>query len=164
MLHFKKTYVMNKKEANDTLQNIFDACNMSYNTVPFDKLMLRSMAETKLVKVFKYIGIFFLVLSILSPLAFKRDQNFMISGTKPGQPIVVVDHQLYGGYFAMTLYGSKIDWENIHCVDDTGAILYPSSIDKETGVVVIPYDCDSFNIYIPNTDGYVLQGVVSKPK
>ncbi len=155
---------MNKKKANDTLQNVFDACNMSYNTVPFDKLMLRSMAETKLVTVFKYISIAFLIIAILSPLTFKRDQSFSISQTAPGQPIVVVDHQLYEEHFLMILYGNNIDWGQIHAIDENGAIIYPSSVVPENGTVIIPYKCDAFNIYIPNTDGYVLQGVVTKPK
>jgi len=158
-----KKYSLNKKEANDVLQNVFDACNVSHNTVPFDKIMLRSMAETKLVTVFKYIGIAALIVVLLTPLLFKRDQTFVLSSNRPGQKIIVVDHQLYENQFLMVLYGTGIKWEEIHCLDEDGCIVYPTSIEKESGTVIFPYGDKALNIYIPNDDGDVLQGVLARP-
>lgn len=164
MLGFHKTYSMNKKDATDTLSNVFDACNVSHNSVPFDKIMLRSMAETKFVTISKYIGMAFLVICMLVPLTFRRDQTFSLTSGKIRQPIVVVDHQLYDKYFVMVLFGNGIDWDNIHCVDETGAIIYPSSIDNKNGTVIFPCESKSLNIYIPDVDGSVLQGLLSTGK
>ena len=45
MFRKKKTYQMDIKSADTTLQNIFAACNETPNTVPFDKLLLRQKAH-----------------------------------------------------------------------------------------------------------------------
>ena len=47
MYLFKKTYQMNIDKANDTLQNVFAACNKAPNTIPFDKLVLQQAAHTR---------------------------------------------------------------------------------------------------------------------
>ena len=159
-----KKYSMNMADANNTLQSIFDACNVSHNTIPFDKIMLRSMAETKLVRHAKNVAILFCALVIICPLSFRRDTGFTVLNRSIGQPIIVADHQLYQNSFAMMLDGQGIIYNDIKAIEENGAIVYPTSIDENKGLVIFPYDGNAFSISVPNTGGYVLNAIVAERK
>lgn len=159
-----KKYSMDYNEANNTLQNIFDACNVSHNTIPFDKIMLRSMAEPRLVNHVCKLAIFILLLVILCPLTFKRDSSFAVLNNSINQPVVVTDHQLFSDSFSMKIYGSGIQYDKINASRDNGSIIFPSSIDTANGLIVFPYDGKSLSISIPCENGYELKAVLYERK
>lgn len=159
-----KKYSMNYDEAQDTLQSIFDACDVSHNTVPFDKIMLKSRIEVRPISHVKHIAILFLILVIISPLTFKKNKDFTVLNNGFRQPLIVSDHQLFDYSFSMTVKGSGIIYSEIKAIKDNGAIIFPESIDEETGVIVFPYDGDALSICVPNIDGYKLRAVLSERK
>lgn len=164
MIRANKKYSMKMKDAGATLQNVFDAVGVQHNTIPFDKIMLRSRAETRTVSGFQYLAMTFLLIVLLSPLLFDRDANFKIKGSAFGQHVIIVDHQLYDDCFSMKMMGSKIDYANINSVRENGSIIFPKTIDVENGIVVFPYDGSSLSINIPTQDGQVLHAVLAERK
>lgn len=154
---------MDINTANQTLQNVFAACNKKPNTIPFDKLVLRGLAQTTLVSICKWSAAVFLLLVLLSPLAF-RNPDFSVSSKGFGQRIAIVDHHLYTSSFEMELSGGNIDYTNIYAKKPDGTVVFPSSVslNGKTMTVRIPYDGTSLNIYIPDTDGNIIQAVLSK--
>lgn len=161
---FQNKYSMNMKTADATLQNIFDACNVSHNSVPFDKIMLRSRAETKTVELFRYLATLFLIFAILTPLFFSRDDSFVLLNKAPGQPVVVTDHQLYDTAFTMCLMGKDILYDEIKATKEDGAIIFPKLIDKNNGIVTFPYDGSPLTIVVPAGNGYSMTAILSENK
>lgn len=160
-MFFKKKYSMDMDTANQTLQNVFAACNQQPNTIPFDKLVLKGLAQTTLVKGCKWSAAGFLLLVLLAPLAF-RNTDFTVSSRGFGQQIAIEDHQLYENYFIMRLSGENVDYDNIYAKKTDGTVVFPSSVDPAERSVVIPYDGSSLNIYIPDSSGNVLQAILSE--
>lgn len=159
-----KKYTMNMTEANNTLQNVFDACNVSHNTVPFDKIMLRQKEATNYIKYARILAIVFLIFTMISPLFFRNNSVLKINNTSDIHTITVIDHQLYSDSFVLKLAGQNIDYDNIYAVKSNGAILYPASLDKATGTVILPYDGNSLSINIPDLDGHVLSAILAERK
>ncbi|MFT3984939.1 MAG: hypothetical protein QM697_13610 [Lachnospiraceae bacterium] len=160
-MFFKKKYSMDRNTANQTLQNVFAACNQPPNTIPFDKLVLKGLAQTALVKVCKWSAFCFLLLVLLAPLAFQNSE-FTVSSKGFGQRIAIENHRLYADHFIMQLSGGSIDYENIYAKKPDGTVVFPVSADPDSGSVVIPYDGNSLNIYIPDNSGNVLQALLSE--
>lgn len=158
----QKKYSMNRKDANRTLQNVFEACDAAPNSVSFTTLVIRTKANTTLVSVCKWISVVALILVILSPIAFYDHGKFDTTGIEQTEKISVLSHKLYNDHFEMVLSGNDIDYGGIYCKKLNGTVVIPSSADAETGIVEIPFDGDSLNIYIPCSDGSVTQALLSK--
>ncbi len=69
-MFFKKrnVYEIDMIQANNTLQNVFAACNQAPNTIPFDKLVLRNQLDTKIYNRLLIITSIALLFTFLSPL------------------------------------------------------------------------------------------------
>lgn len=164
-MFFRKKYNMDMNTANQTLQNVFAACSQAPNTVPFDKLMLKGLAQTALVTACKWIAAGFLLLILVAPLAF-RNSDFSVSSKSFRESISITDHQLYEHEFKMVLNGSDVDYDNIYAKKPDGTFVFPSSVNisNDTMIVTIPYDGISLNIYIPDKNGKTLQAILSERK
>ena len=75
MFRRNKTYSINRKAANEALQNVFAACEQTPNTQSLDALLFKNIANTTLVKTGKWLSIALLLLVLLSPLAFYYSQD-----------------------------------------------------------------------------------------
>lgn len=157
-----KKIKLDRNTADDILQNVFEECNVAPNEVPFDKIVLRSTAETKGVRFIKYFALAILVLVIVSPLAFKQSDKFGLA--QSAKSITIENHSLYEHYFVITLSGNKIDYNSIYAQKENGAYIYPDSIDTEAGLVIFPYDGDALNIYISSLDGEKIHAVLAENK
>lgn len=156
-----KMYKMDKQAASETLKHVFEANNAEPNKVSLDTLVMRNKANTSLVKACKWISIVTLFLVIMAPLAFHTNENFNVE-KKASSQVTVVNHELFDNYFEMTLSGDTVDYQGIYCKKLDGTLVLPKKYDAESGKVVIPFDGDSLNIYIPCTDGKVVQALLSK--
>ena len=65
---------MDIKQAGETLQNIFAACEQEPNKVPFDKIVLRQKANTKMFTIGKYISILFIIFLFIAPFLFPHSE------------------------------------------------------------------------------------------
>ncbi len=155
-------YTMDMATANNILQNVFIAGDQKPNTIPFDKIVLRSKAKTTLVTSCMWIAIAMLLLTLLSPLAF-HSQEVKVTDFGAAKTLEITSHQLYTTEFVMMISGDKLDYRNIYAMKDDGTAIFPSSIRfvNEQTEVTIPYDGDALNIYIPDLDGNVMQAVLS---
>ena len=158
----KKTYNIGRKQANETLMNVFAACDQAPNSKSFDYLVVKNIANTTMVKVGKRMSIVLLLLVIICPLAFRTSDGYSLMKRK--NPVVVVSHHLdkENDCFVMELRGVGIDYDGIYAKNETGQIVVPSSVNEETGEVCIPFTEGNLNIFVPNEDGSVIQAVLSK--
>ena len=162
MFRRNKIYSLNKKAANEALQNVFAACEQTPNTQSLDALMFKNIANTTLVKLGKWLSIALMVLVLLCPLVF-----YMAGKDKSNAPhktdIVVTGHYLdeENGYFVMQLSGSDIYYEGIYAKKEDGSVIYPAETDIN-GTVKFSFKSGTLNIFIPDTEGGIVQAVLSK--
>ena len=156
-------YTMDMTTANTILQNVFIAGEQQPNTTPFDKIVLRSKAQTTMVTACMWVGIVMLLLTLLSPLAFSS-QDFKVTESPSARSMQIVSHQLYTTEFVMMIEGDKVDYRNIYALKNDGSVVYPSKIQFVNGntEVTIPYDGDQLNLYIPDLDGNMIQAILSE--
>ena len=162
MFRRNKIYSINRKAANEALQNVFAACDQTPNTQSLDALLFKNIANTTFVKTGKWISVVLLVLVLLSPVAFyvARDDG---STQSHRTNITVTDHYLdeENDYFVMRLAGTDIDYKGIYAKKENGAVIYPVETDP-SGLVKFRFESGTLNIYIPDTEGGIVQAVLSK--
>ncbi|MCR5268470.1 MAG: hypothetical protein K6E16_08135 [Lachnospiraceae bacterium] len=156
-------YTMDMTTANNILQNVFIAGEQAPNTTPFDKIVLRSKAQTTMVTACMWIGIVMLLLTLLSPLAFSS-RDFKVEQPRSTRSLQIVSHKLYTSEFVMLIEGDKLDYRNIYALKNDGEVVFPSKIQFVNGdtEVTIPYDGEQLNLYIPDLDGNILQAILSE--
>ncbi|MBQ7581711.1 MAG: hypothetical protein IJU25_02710 [Lachnospiraceae bacterium] len=156
-------YTMDMTTANNILQNVFIAGEQAPNTTPFDKIVLRSKAQTTMVTACMWIGIVMLLLTLLSPLAFSS-RDFKVEQPRSTRSLQIVSHKLYTSEFVMMIEGDKLDYQNIYALKNDGEVVFPSKIQFVNGdtEVTIPYDGEQSNLYIPDLDGNILQAILSE--
>ncbi len=162
MFRRNKTYSINRKAANEALQNVFAACEQTPNTQSLDALLFKNIANTTLVKAGKWMSVALLVLILLSPLAFYMARED--GSRKPHKTdITVTNHYLdeENECFVMEIEGSDIDYDGIYAKRENGAVIYPIESD-ENGIIKFRFEKGTLNIYIPDTEGGIVQAVLSK--
>ena len=162
MFRRNKIYSIDKKAANEALQNVFAACEQTPNTQSLDALLFKNIANTTLVKFGKWMSIALLVLILLCPIVF------YMAGKEEKVPahksdITVTSHFLdeENGYFVMNVEGTGIYYDGIYAKKEDGSVIYPAETD-ESGTVKFRFRSGTLNIFIPDTEGGVVQAVLSK--
>ena len=162
MFRRNKIYSINRKAANEALQNVFAACEQTPNTQSLDALLFKNIANTTLVKTGKWMAIALLLLVLMCPTVF------YVAGKNAGETehkanIAVTSHQLdeENGLFIMELSGSNIYYDGIYAKKEDGSVVYPVETD-ESGIVKFRFESGTLNIFIPDTEGGIVQAVLSK--
>lgn len=157
----KPNYTLDKATADNMLNNILDNCNISPSSEVASTEIKRRSRQRSNIRVCKILAALFLVITVLAPLAFKRDPKFTIITSS--KTVAVSSHNLYDDCFIMTLSGDA-DFDNIHAKKNDGAIIFPSIVEKDTGIVIIPYNGEALNIYIPTKTGECIQALLNETK
>lgn len=156
-----KNHTTELETADEMLNNILDSCNIPPSSDSLETIMQKRMVEKLPLHILKIVSVVFLVISVLVPLAFKKDPSFDVINSS--KTVAVTSHTLYEDCFVMTLSGLA-DYANIYSKKSNGAIIYPDIIDQDAGLVIFPYNGESLNIYIPTTSGECIQAVLHEPK
>lgn len=162
MFRRNKIYSINRKAANEALQNVFAACEQTPNTQSLDALLFKNIANTTLVKLGKWLSVALLVLILLCPIVFYTAGKQGIDGNSRTD-ITVTEHHIdiKDQCFVMTLSGDNIYYEGIYAKKEDGSVIYPISTDPD-GTVKFHFESGTLNIYIPDTEGGIVQAVLSK--
>lgn len=157
-------YKLDKKQANEVLQNVFKTCEMEPNTESFDKLIIKDFTKTQSVLIARYIAIFFLMICAISPLFVKKDEYFaLVSNESKNLSVIIDNHELFEDHFTMTLFGDNILFGNIYAF--TGEeLVFPTNIDIKNKTVTFPYEGKELYIHIPVKGGDELNAVVSEKR
>ena len=158
MFKRNKIYSINKKAANEALQNVFAACEQTPNTKSLDALLIKNIANTTLVKIGKWMSVALLILILFCPLVFYMAGKDAQDLTKKTD-IKVTRHYLDedNECFVMELSGSDIYYEGIYAKKDDGSIIYP--VEASDGTVKFHFENGTINIFIPDTEGGIVQAV-----
>ena len=162
MFRRNRIYSINKKAANEALQNVFAACEQTPNTQSLDALLFKNIANTTLVKAGKWMSVALLLLILLSPAVFyKAGKDAGVK--KHSADITVTEHYLdeENGCFVMMIDGSNIDYNGIYAKKENGTVIYPVEAGPD-GIVKFRFESGTLNIFIPDTEGGIVQAVLSK--
>lgn len=152
---------LDKKAANNILNNVLESCNIPPSSESMDKIMKKRAIERTPLIVLKYIALVFLIVAAISPLFFRRDPDFKV--VSASKTVVVSSHSLYDDCFIMVLTGAA-DYKNISAKKNDGAVIFPDTVDSSSGLVIFPYNGDALNIYIPTLSGECIQAVLNETK
>jgi hypothetical protein len=157
----RKRYSLSRQAAGDTLKNVLAACNIDSENINFDLLILKSIAQTTLVDTCKWIAVGFLFVILVSPVLLINNDIRIESKGVASDRIIIRDHQLYKDHFILELAGNDIDYDAIYARTESGDVIFPIFVDKETGIVEFPYSNMSLSICIPDKHGHVLNATLS---
>ncbi|MBE5853199.1 MAG: hypothetical protein E7299_09690 [Lachnospiraceae bacterium] len=159
MFFRKKTskYEMNNKQAEDTLSNIFKACNIKelVQEVSLKEIQERHRKENNSYHLILSIAFVFLLLLLISPFAFhKPAADFQTQSNNSG--LQIFQHHVENSTFHLTLSGSDIDYNHIEIYTSDGESIPPTSYDEETNTITFTYTNEELNLFIPDTAGNTL--------
>lgn len=159
---FKKKYNMTNIEADKTLQNVFAACDQQPNETSFERIRVRSIAGTTVVKTGLLISYIFLLLVLVAPLPFIDADQDSVKHEESSGNITIVSHSLEKGIFTMAISGDDVSFDGIYCKRIDGEIVFPIMTDPSTGTVTLPFDGRDLNIFIPCKNGDTIQALLYK--
>lgn len=149
----KKKYEMDVTLANETLQNVFNACNKKPNSIPFDKILLRQRASTKLFSFGKWLSLVMLLITFFLPLAFFNGndtllRNYEMQINENRNSLTLLDYYVKENILYLKLDQSNIavDQCYLQLIDQT--IVPFLSFDVESNLLSFPYPDESANIFI----------------
>lgn len=160
----KKKYQMDIGLANETLQNVFSACDKEPNTIPFDKLLLRQKPATKAFTIGKWLTLFMLIVTFFTPLAFKPSPADISKVSGASKSLTILNHHITNGQLFLQFSGCAIDAEESYMQIATGETFAPISINILSNTITFPYLDEETNIYIIGIDQSNMQILVSPKK
>ena len=151
---FKQEYQLDIKSADQTLQNIFAACNVSPNTVPFDKLILRQKVRLRPYNICLIITFILLLLTLTAPLPF----FYLYYPGKEAHAITLNQHYVEDNilYIKVAPCHGSIDRTNSYLITASGEKIDALSYDQENHILAFPYLDEECNIYIPGENNSTL--------
>ncbi len=156
-----RKYNMPKQAAVDVLKNVLEASNVETPNINFDLLLLKGLAQTNLVDFCKWIGIGFLFLVLVSPVALMNSQLKVDRAGIAPDKIIIEDYSLYNDHFTLKLIGDDIDYEAIFAKTADGKTIVPTGYDRDSGEVIFPYPHEGLTIYISDEHGHTLNAKLS---
>lgn len=153
----KEKYEMNDKQAQDTLQKVFQTCDIKevVHARSLKEIQERQKKEQRKTRTLFFVAGFFLLLLLLSPFAFYRP----IVDLQPQSGLSnlnVYQHHTEEGIFYLSLSGSTVDYEHVEIYNSAGELVLPSSFDAETNTITFSYNNEELNLFIPDENGNTL--------
>lgn len=150
----KKQYHLDIQSADQTLQSIFAACNISPNTVPFDKLVLREQVRLKPYNTLIAATFTVLLLTLMTPFIFIPFHT----GSGKVHNITLDQHYVIDNvlYIQVEPCHGAVNEDNTYLITASGERIGVLSYDEENHILAFPYLREECNIYIPGENGSTL--------
>ena len=154
-------HINDMPDADQTLKNVFESCNMKPNTLSIDELVQRAHENTSKYLVCMLISFAVLIVTFFIPLAFKPAA---VPASSQNVDISVTSSEMQNGNFILHLSGFMIDYTSVYAIDSDDNTIYPVSYDAASGKVVFYYNDKAWNIYIPDLNGNQLHLLLTPDK
>jgi len=143
----KKEFHMDVKAADQTLQNVFEACNKGPNTVPFDKILLRCRYNGSSFDICIICSIILLAITLLVPLKLLPAFNYN------SNRLTLVTHEQYSDYLLVTVSQQDISLEDCYFSDFDGNVVYAVGYNPLGRTVKFPFPDKEVNLTITTDSG-----------
>lgn len=158
MLRKKKEEKLSIEQADIALQNIFAACNMPPNTIPFDKIVLRQKVNTLFFKVSISVASAALLLTLLAPLPFLLIDS-KIHHLK-GSSIEILSDGLYQNTIFLQS-ASALSVNDCYIIHSDGTASLPAAYDSLTKTIYFPYARDCLSVHLETETGVTAVVLIS---
>ena len=149
--------------ANDTLQNVFAACEKEPNIIPFDKIILRRKANTRSDRLCKYAIIFMIILLLIIPfLAIRVDAK--IETEVNSSSIHIIEHYVRDHAIHLMLENDNYYFPSCYSLDAKGVRHLPIIDSASPNHIVFPYTGVEINLYLCDEYGEYLHLIVTPNK
>ena len=146
MFQKKKSIQLDIELADATLQSIFEACDLSPNSIPFDKIVLRQKVETIYFNTCILFCIPFLLVTLLAPIPFllinHHNQKQAASNSIRIEKDYLDEDIIY---FKLSV---AVDPNACHLILSDGSFIEPMSYDNLTKTIAFPYPDTEASIYM----------------
>lgn len=161
MLRKKKTPKLNISEANSTLQNVFEACEIPPNTIPFDKILLRQRANTRFFKTCIFICVAWIAFMLLIPIPFLMIDR-QINPPASRAEILILDDYMENDILYMEL-STCVNSQKCYLTLPDGSKVNPISYDGLEKLIAFPYYHDEVSIYLESEKNTASATVIITP-
>lgn len=141
------------KTADEMLQNIFAACDMTPNRVPFDKIVLRSKLNLVADNLLIVIAALLFAVSFIVPLFFPHSRAFLSLSGDSARELTLADHGMTEDSFWISFGGSPLDFNECYMEGEDGHVVYAEKYDRFNNTIEFPYTRMEYNIYIYDVNG-----------
>lgn len=153
---FGKKYSMDLHAADNTLQNVFAACNQKPNKVPFDKIVSRSRQNLFSDNLFILLSIVLLLVTFFLPLCFPYGDFLMSASPSVNRSLSVEKHSLTTKDFTISFSGSVVDAGATYMEDEAGNKYLPLQYTRSNNTLIFPFYGGECNLYVYDIDGKCL--------
>lgn len=160
----KNKYSMDMETANETLQKVFAACDTPPNTIPFDKIILRQKAHTKIFFIGKWICLLCLLLILLAPLVFFNSSSGFSHTANEMTNMKILKHYIKDDKFIIYVSGSDLHLNYSYASTSDGNIFLPDYYNNETGELIFSYPYKPLNIFISCNEDEFLHIILTPKK
>ena len=136
--------------ADATLQNIFEACDLPPNTIPFDKIVLRQKVNTVYFQTCILFCIRLLIITLLAPLPFLLI-NYHNQKQPTNNTISIEKDYLKDDIIYLKL-SVDVDPNVSYLIAADGRTISPVSYDSLTKTIAFPYPDSEASIYLETSN------------
>lgn len=148
-------YTLNLDTANQTLQNIFEACEQTPNDVPLQILASQKDAIVRPISVMVWVCHIVLFLVLLLPFLLNQTKYQFTSYTS-FDSFYVKENYAEEKNIYIRLNSNDIDFTKCYLIDSQGTEIAASDFNTSTNTITFPYDDSNVDIYVSDQQNQVL--------
>lgn len=158
LIRRKKKYSMSIDSAGETLSNVFAACDIKPNWVPFDEIVLRQRQNNISDNLFITIATVLFIITFLIPIFLPHSSvEVSVNPGGPGRALSVREFEITESTFSFSFDGAIVNSGACYMETSEGSIIEPLSYDRSTNTLVLPYSfTDEYNVFIYDINGRCL--------
>ncbi len=159
-----RKYTMDGAAADETLKNVFQACNLKVTERSLQDMRKNQSKEHISMIVLMIVALAACIVIFLVPFFLYSSPANVTQVGKNSTTLTVESHHEDNGIFYLTLSGGEIDYSGIRLVKNDGTENNILSFDAATSTIAFAYTEDDLNIYIPQDTGATLHLLLSPKK
>jgi hypothetical protein len=154
MFSKRNNYKLDVKTADDVLQNVFAACDVSPNTIPLDKILKRTKLNLVSDNLLIILAGLLLAFTLLIPTTFPHEDFFISVSHDSDRPLTVTSLDIRDNEFSLSFDGNLLDVSACFMTDGRDRIIGPSAYIEEKNTILFPFDeMVEYNIFIYDVNG-----------
>ena len=154
MFRKQKNYKLDVKTADDVLQNVFAACDVSPNTIPLDKILKRTKLNLVSDNLLIILAGLLLALTLLIPTTFPHEDYLISVSHDSDRPLTVTSLDIKDSEFSLSFDGNLLDASECFMTDEKDRVIGPSEYIEEENTILFPFDeMMEYNIFIYDVNG-----------
>ncbi len=147
-----KTYKMDLKSANETLQNVFAQCDTTPNTIPLDKIVLQQKANTRYASIGIYTSLLMLIILLILP-AFILQSDATIISQKGISNVRLDSYYITSTSIHVELKDTNCNYTISYAISDDQTKSFAQIDPRDPYHLIFDFDRTSTDLYLFDING-----------